>query len=62
MKWTHVSLLPSKGEIQQLEMNLNGAAILVDSEYHTAATGPGSLTTVKLEPRLSQILTTVSLS
>ena len=36
-------------------MNLNGAAILVDSEYHTAATGPGSLTTVKLEPRLSQI-------
>ena len=60
MKWTHASLLPSKGEIQQLEMNLNGAAILVDSEYHTAATGPGSLKTVK--PRLSQILTTVSLS
>ena len=62
MKWTHISLLSSKGEIQQLEMNLNGAAILVDSEYHTAATGPGSLKTVKLKPRLSQILSMVSLS
>lgn len=43
-------------------MNLNGAAILVDSEYPTAATGPGSLKTVKLKPRLSQILSMVSLS
>ena len=43
-------------------MNLNGAAILVDSEYHTAATGHSSLKTVKFKPRLSQILSTVSLS
>ena len=41
-------------------MNLNGAEIVID--YNTSNTGPGSLKTVKFKPRLSQILSTVSLS